>query len=94
MRLDGFHWTQYGAIAATVASVASEVRDGRVRVELMIHPDSASPIPLQHGLPGTVEVEVDHVSPATLLLRLTGKLLARPIPWTESQGVRLELGTQ
>jgi len=90
MRLKGFPWTQYGSIAATVASVANEVRDGRVRVEFHIHLDPASPIPIQHGLPGAVEVEVDHVSPATLMLRVAGKLLAKPIPWQESQDVRKE----
>jgi multidrug resistance efflux pump len=76
LRLEGFPWTQYGAISATVASVASEVRDGRVRVELALRPNLASPIPLQHGLPGTVEVEVDRVSPAILVLRTAGQLLA------------------
>ena len=65
-------------MAATVAKVASEPRSGQVRVELAIHPDSSSPIPLQHGLPGTVEVEVDRLSPAALILRIGGKLLARP----------------
>jgi len=90
MRLDGFPWTQYGTIAATVASVANEIRDGRVRVELTVHPDPTSPIPFQHGLPGAVEVAVDRVSPATLLLRLAGKLLARPIPRSDSQNVRVE----
>jgi membrane fusion protein (multidrug efflux system) len=90
MRLDGFPWTQYGTIAATVTSVASEVRDGRVRVELTVHPNPASPIPFQHGLPGSVEVEVEHVSPATLLLRVAGKLLAKPVSRPESQNVHME----
>ena len=75
LRLEGFPWTQYGAVSATVASVASEVRDGWVRVELAVHPDAAPPIPLQHGLPGTIEVEVDHISPATLVLRTAGLLV-------------------
>jgi multidrug resistance efflux pump/uncharacterized membrane protein (UPF0127 family) len=75
LRLEGFPWAQYGAVSATVASVASEVRDGWVRVELAVRPDAAPPIPLQHGLPGTVEVEVDHVSPATLVLRTAGLLV-------------------
>jgi uncharacterized membrane protein (UPF0127 family) len=75
---EGFPWTQYGAVPATVASVASEVRDGWVRVELAVRPDAAPPIPLQHGLPGTVEVEVEHVSPATLVLRTAGLLLTGP----------------
>jgi multidrug resistance efflux pump len=78
LRLVGFPWTEYGSVAATVAKVASEPRSGQVRVELAVHPDPASPIPLQHGLPGTVEVEVDRLSPAALILRIGGKLLARP----------------
>jgi Multidrug resistance efflux pump len=76
LRLYGFPWTQYGSISATVMGVASEARDGRVRVELTIHPNPVSPIPFQHGLPGTVEVEVDHVSPATLVLRVAGRHLS------------------
>jgi len=38
MRLTGFPWTQYGTITATVVHIANEVRDGRVRVELTVHP--------------------------------------------------------
>jgi multidrug resistance efflux pump len=76
LHLEGFPWTQYGAVSATVASVGSEVRDGRIQVELAVRPDSAPPIPLQHGLPGTVEVKVDSVSPAVLVLRTAGQLLA------------------
>jgi multidrug resistance efflux pump len=79
LRLEGFPWTQYGSLVATVRRVASEVRDGRVRVELGVEPDGASPIPLQHGLPGTVEVQVERMAPATLVLRAAGKLLARPV---------------
>ena len=79
LRLEGFPWTQYGSLAATVSRVASEVRNGRIRVELSVDSNGASPIPLQHGLPGTVEVEVERVSPATLVLRAAGKLLARPV---------------
>jgi hypothetical protein len=88
LRLEGFPWTQYGAVAATVASVASEVRDGQVRVELAVRSDAASPIPLQHGLPGTIEVEVDHVSPATLVLRTAGLLFAGPGTSRNFQGGR------
>jgi multidrug resistance efflux pump len=79
LRLEGFPWMQYGSLAATVRRVASEVRDGRVRVELSVDSDGASPIPLQHGLPGTVEVQVERVAPVTLVLRAAGKLLARPV---------------
>ena len=86
LRLEGFPWAQYGSLEATVSRVASEVRDGRVRVELSVDPDRASPIPLQHGLPGAVEVQVERVAPVTLVLRTAGKLLAQPV--TGGQGER------
>jgi multidrug resistance efflux pump len=86
LRLEGFPWMQYGSLAATVKRVASEMRNGHIRVELSLDPDRASPIPLQHGLPGTVEVQVERLAPATLVLRAAGKLLARPV--AESQGER------
>ncbi len=75
LRLAGFPWTQYGSLAATVARVAHEARNGQIRVELSILPDPVSVIPLQHGLPGTVEVEVERVAPMTLVLRAIGKRL-------------------
>ena len=78
MRLEGFPWTQFGSIAGTVINVASEVRDGRIRVELAVNPNLVSRIPMQHGLPGTVEVQVEKVSPATLVLRMVGRELAKP----------------
>jgi multidrug resistance efflux pump len=73
LRLDGFSWTQYGHVPATVRSVASEPRDGRVRVELTVDDRSPSPIPLEHGLPGVVEVEVERVAPVALLIRTLGR---------------------
>ena len=86
LRLEGFPWAQYGSLAATVNRVASEVRNGHVRVDLSLEPDSASPIPLQHGLPGTVEVQVERLAPATLVLRAAGKLLARPVARAQGAG--------
>jgi multidrug resistance efflux pump len=79
MRLEGFPWTQYGTLPATVSRVASEVRGGRVRVECRLDPGAAFPVALQHGLPGTVEIEVERVSPAVLALRNAGRL-AGPAP--------------
>lgn len=78
LRLHGFPWTQYGSIRGTVVDVASEIRDGHVRVELKVDSDPTSPIPLQHGLPGSVEVEVERISPATLVLRTAGRWVASP----------------
>jgi membrane fusion protein (multidrug efflux system) len=77
LRLDGFTWTEYGQLDATVSRVASEPREGVVRVELIVHPESAPLIPLQHGLPGQVEIAVESASPAGLALRAVGRMLMR-----------------
>jgi membrane fusion protein (multidrug efflux system) len=76
VRLDGFPWLQYGSLSARVDSVATEPRQGMVRVELAVV-TSDPRIPLQHGLPGTVEVEVERVPPAVLVLRAAGAQVAR-----------------
>jgi len=76
LRLEGFPWTQYGTVEAVVSSVAGEVRDGKVRVEFILKPEPGSRIPLQHGLPGTVEVETDRIAPAALVLRSLSRLFA------------------
>jgi len=72
--LKGFPSIQYGHLPATVARVASEPRNGRIRVELDARPASGSRLPLQHGLPSAVEVEVERVTPAVLVLRTVGKV--------------------
>jgi hypothetical protein len=73
LRLEGFPWTQYGVIKATVLTVASEPRDGRIRVDFALERDPASAIPVQHGLPAMAEVEVARLSPAALLLPAAGE---------------------
>jgi multidrug resistance efflux pump len=90
LRLEGFPWALYGSLAATVSRVASEVRNGRVRVKLSVDSDRASPIPLQHGLPGAVEVQVERVAPVTLVLRTAGKLLAKLVTWGQGERRRDE----
>jgi multidrug resistance efflux pump len=74
LRLAGFPWTQYGTTSAIVVNVANEVRDGSLRVEL--RPAAGGRVPLQHGMPGVTEIEIDRISPAALVLRLAGQLLA------------------
>ncbi len=76
LRLQGFPWAEYGSLAAVVMSVAREIRDGRVRVELGLVDGAASGVPLQHGLPGSVEVEVERVTPASLAFRAAGDTLS------------------
>jgi membrane fusion protein (multidrug efflux system) len=76
LRLDGFPWAQYGSIDATVRRVASEIRDGQARVEFAVVPAAATNTLLQHGLPGSIEVTVDHASPAVMILRVAGQMMA------------------
>jgi len=77
--LSGFPSAQYGYLPALVARVASEPRDGTIRVELVLRPDRRTRLPLQHGLPGTAEVEVERVTPAVLVLRTVGKVFDRSV---------------
>jgi len=79
LRLDGFPWIQYGTVNAHVSRVAGEVRDGTVRVELAID-TAGSKIPLQHGLPGSVEIAVERATPWALILRHAGRGWATPEP--------------
>lgn len=76
LRLDGFPWAQYGSIDATVSRVGSEIRDGQVRVEFSVLPATAPKSLMQHGLPGVVEVTVDHASPAVMVLRAAGQMMS------------------
>ncbi|MBX3269748.1 MAG: HlyD family efflux transporter periplasmic adaptor subunit [Sandaracinaceae bacterium] len=76
MRLDGFPWTRFGMLDARVRRVADEPSDRGVRVELALVDRAAFPAPLEHGLPGRVEVVVEEVSPAELLVRAAGGWLA------------------
>jgi multidrug resistance efflux pump len=87
LHLNGFPWTQYGSVLATVASVASEPtlvntagepENERIRVELHIDPHSAPLIPIEYGLPGTAEIEVERISPARLIMRAAGKVITKP----------------
>ena len=77
-RLDSFPSTQYGSIPVRVVGVGGEPRDGVVRVEFEIEPDPTFPAPLRHGLPGILEVAVEYVTPAALVLRTAGALITLP----------------
>jgi membrane fusion protein (multidrug efflux system) len=78
IRLDAFPWAEFGGVPVRVERVASELRQGRVWVELALVGQPSGRIPLQHGLAGSVLVETERLSPAGLLLRGLGKSLAPP----------------
>jgi membrane fusion protein (multidrug efflux system) len=69
LRLDGFPWTQYGAIEARVVRVAEEDSEGKLRVELGSLSESVRTVALKHGLTGSLEVQVERISPLSLVFR-------------------------
>jgi membrane fusion protein (multidrug efflux system) len=75
LRLDGFPWAEFGPVSATVSRVAEEVRDGKVRVELTVDAPSNFSGKLEHGMPGSLEVDVERVTPLSLILRTAGQWL-------------------
>jgi membrane fusion protein (multidrug efflux system) len=79
LRLDGFPWAEFGAVAAKVTRVAEEIRDGKVRVELALGNKSSFQGVLEHGMPGTLEVAVERVSPLELTMRAAGQWLSKPL---------------
>lgn len=79
-RLEGFPWVQFGTIEATAIRVAGEVRDRSLRAEFRIKRDATRGLVLRHGLAGRIEVRVETISPARLLLRSAGGVTEGPEP--------------
>ncbi len=76
LRLDGFSWAQYGDFPAKVERVAGEASGNQLRVELLMPRRHDQELPLRHGMTGQVDVAIERVSPAVLLLRAIGQMLA------------------
>ncbi|MDJ0835644.1 MAG: biotin/lipoyl-binding protein [Acidobacteriota bacterium] len=76
LRFPAFPWLRFGSREALVTHVSGEIREGLM--EVILNPSdigSGERIPLTHGLPCTVEIEVDRISPWSLFLRKLGKEL-------------------
>lgn len=87
LRADGFPWTQYGTVRARVTAISGEASGGLVQVRLAVLDSAGSganpgadssdrpAVPVRHGITGSVEIELQHVSPAALILRAAGAML-------------------
>lgn len=72
LSLSGFPRAQFGALGVEVERIASEAREGRIRVELALLAPERARMPVEHGLPGEVRIEVERTSPLALLRRAIG----------------------
>jgi hypothetical protein len=77
LRLDSYPWLQSGTVPAVVTPVRRTPRDGWLEVRLTIAETPPAPITLDFGMTGVVEVAVEQVSPAELLLRAAGRGIGR-----------------
>lgn len=73
LRLSGFAWTEYGDLSAQVERVGAEPAGDRLRVELRLPGAARTALPLRHGMEGQVDVLVESLSPARLVLRTLGQ---------------------
>jgi membrane fusion protein, adhesin transport system len=78
MRLSGFPAVRFGALSARVWRVGEELSDDHLRIELLSEPNRTINVPLIHGVPGIIEVEIERVTPAEMVLRAVGKALDSP----------------
>lgn len=72
VRFMAFPWTQFGIAEGDVVSVGVEPQQGGVRVEIEMDRSTTARIPLQHGMPASVEIRVDEATPWQMLLRTLG----------------------
>jgi membrane fusion protein (multidrug efflux system) len=73
LRLRGYPSAQYGSAPVRVMKVAVEPWNDRFRVELEFVAEAGNTLPLHHGSPGDVEVQVERISPFALMLRTGGR---------------------
>ncbi len=78
IRFYALPWTEFGTLEARVLRVATEERNGTVRVDFTVDADSPLGAHLDHGLKGEAVVQIDE---ATLTQRMFW-LLNRPAPGT------------
>ena len=74
LRLKTLSGAQYQTVPAHVSRIAQEIQGGKVRVGLALDSTAALRVFLHPGLSGSVSVDVEHISPAVMILRSVGAL--------------------
>lgn len=78
LRLDAVTEDEAVPIPAIVLDVAKDTQEGQGQVEVFPLPEAAARMPLQDNLTGRVEIEVERLSPAALVVRASGQLIDTP----------------
>ena len=77
MRLTGYPWTEFGVVESEVTAVGDEDVNAKVRVELVLRDSPSLRVALRHGMPGSLEVDLERVTPLALLLRQAGQWMSQ-----------------
>lgn len=80
MRLHALPWTRYDEVEADVVRVGQDASDGFLRVECRLRSGQEIRERLQHGMQGTLVVEVDRLSPLEMAFTVAGR------PWGKAAG--------
>jgi hypothetical protein len=70
LQLDGLENNPYGTVTGRVSAIEQTTQGLEVTLDLQPAPDT--PFQLQNGMKGTVKIEVEQASPASLVLRTIG----------------------
>jgi multidrug resistance efflux pump len=73
-RFEGLSTLTHGSLAAVVSQIGTEVRNGTFEVILAPTNQAPSSVPLIHGARGSIDIEIERLSPLNLLLRRAGQL--------------------
>jgi membrane fusion protein (multidrug efflux system) len=92
-RYDGLSTLTHGSLAALVTRTGTEVRDGTFEVILAPTGAGTPTLPLTHGLRGSIDIEIERLSPLDLLLRRAGELTEPRGPRAAAAAVRGTAGS-
>jgi membrane fusion protein, adhesin transport system len=73
-RFEGVATLTHGSLAAVVTQIGSDVRNGTFEVILAPAVQATAAVPLMHGARGSIDIEIERLSPLNLLLRRAGEL--------------------